>query len=355
MKIKIFTHVDLDAAGSVILLNLAFDKYEVDMDSEYFLYPDIINKRIEKFLNYSIPDGKCEYDDYDFVYITDISVSEEIAEKIENSPLKNKIVLLDHHVTADWLNKYDWALVKNKYEDGKLSAGTSLVSDYLKNKGLIGNKFDYFTNLVREYDTWEWQKNDNEKAAQLELLRDAYGLRPFIEKYIKDLKESPITDENIFKEVDKNIIKVLTDKMDRYIHGRSKNLETRFIDGYKCAVLFSENYHSELGNEICNKYPEYDLVAMINMYTGGVSLRTVREDLNLSEIAKKFGGGGHPKASGFPVKKNFIQYILNNIFVEDKETVEKPVEVPLKESVEKKEIIPEKFEEDTSLKDTSKK
>jgi len=31
------------------------------------------------------------------------------------------------------------------------------------------------------------------------------------------------------------------------------------------------------------------------------SLRTQRDDVNLSEIAKTFGGGGHPKASGFGV------------------------------------------------------
>ena len=31
------------------------------------------------------------------------------------------------------------------------------------------------------------------------------------------------------------------------------------------------------------------------------SLRTQRDDVNLSEVAKEFGGGGHPKASGFGV------------------------------------------------------
>ncbi len=29
------------------------------------------------------------------------------------------------------------------------------------------------------------------------------------------------------------------------------------------------------------------------------SLRTQRDDVNLSDIAQEFGGGGHPKASGF--------------------------------------------------------
>jgi len=32
------------------------------------------------------------------------------------------------------------------------------------------------------------------------------------------------------------------------------------------------------------------------------SLRTQREDVNLSEVASQWGGGGHPKASGFGVE-----------------------------------------------------
>jgi len=32
------------------------------------------------------------------------------------------------------------------------------------------------------------------------------------------------------------------------------------------------------------------------------SLRTQRDDVNLSEVASKWGGGGHPKASGFGVQ-----------------------------------------------------
>jgi bifunctional oligoribonuclease and PAP phosphatase NrnA len=32
------------------------------------------------------------------------------------------------------------------------------------------------------------------------------------------------------------------------------------------------------------------------------SLRTQRDDVNLSEVASKWGGGGHPKASGFGVE-----------------------------------------------------
>jgi len=33
------------------------------------------------------------------------------------------------------------------------------------------------------------------------------------------------------------------------------------------------------------------------------SLRTRKDNVNLAEIAKKYGGGGHPKAAGFSIPK----------------------------------------------------
>ena len=35
-----------------------------------------------------------------------------------------------------------------------------------------------------------------------------------------------------------------------------------------------------------------------------ISYRTTKEDIDLSEIAKHFGGGGHPKAAGAELANN---------------------------------------------------
>lgn len=50
-----------------------------------------------------------------------------------------------------------------------------------------------------------------------------------------------------------------------------------------------------------NMVPGVDFAFLIKEESGNVkgSLRTKRDDLDLSEIAKLYGGGGHPKASGF--------------------------------------------------------
>jgi phosphoesterase RecJ-like protein len=40
------------------------------------------------------------------------------------------------------------------------------------------------------------------------------------------------------------------------------------------------------------------------------SLRTQRDDVNLSDLASQFGGGGHPKASGFRVQGRLEKQIV---------------------------------------------
>lgn len=54
--------------------------------------------------------------------------------------------------------------------------------------------------------------------------------------------------------------------------------------------------------EILEEHPEIDILILVYTYRGTVDMRTNRDDLNLFEIAYANGGGGHPKAAGFPMK-----------------------------------------------------
>ena len=49
-----------------------------------------------------------------------------------------------------------------------------------------------------------------------------------------------------------------------------------------------------------------------------VSLRAFHETVDVSEIAKKFGGGGHKKAAGFQLSKDIH---VEDIFVEVKDEI----------------------------------
>ena len=52
------------------------------------------------------------------------------------------------------------------------------------------------------------------------------------------------------------------------------------------------------------------------------SMRTQRDDVNLSEIAQKWGGGGHTKASGFGMKAELKPVLSWKILPDEKEEIE---------------------------------
>ena len=74
MKIKLFSHCDLDGIGCAVLAYLAFGRDNVDV--EFCNYDDVDGKIREFYLC-----GNPE--DYDAIYITDISVDEEVAAEID--------------------------------------------------------------------------------------------------------------------------------------------------------------------------------------------------------------------------------------------------------------------------------
>ena len=52
----------------------------------------------------------------------------------------------------------------------------------------------------------------------------------------------------------------------------------------------------------------------MNNVGGGVSCRTAKDNVNLSEIAALFGGGGHAKAAGLPVGDEIRNMVIEQIF-----------------------------------------
>ncbi|MDK2600547.1 hypothetical protein QO179_23930 [Bacillus stercoris] len=125
--VKVFTHTDLDGVGSGLIFQTLYNKDNVSVT--YCDYKDI-NDIVKKFL-------KTDLSKWSKIFITDISVNEEVAELIQNIYQEsfNHFVLLDHHGTATWLNKYEWALVQETFDrDGNThkTSGTSLIIDWFR-------------------------------------------------------------------------------------------------------------------------------------------------------------------------------------------------------------------------------
>jgi oligoribonuclease NrnB/cAMP/cGMP phosphodiesterase (DHH superfamily) len=295
MKVKLFTHTDLDGVGCAIVAKHVYK----DADIEYCNY-DEINQKVREYLS------NRDFLDYELTLITDISIDEVNADIINyHYNLGNKFKLLDHHPTAEWLNKYKWATVNSLHEDGTKSSGTTMLYDYLNHPLDLYE----FSEKVRRYDTWEWATKFNDThAKQLNDLLYLIGRDSFVTRFLFD----PSIE---FTETESTILNMEQGRIKSYIENKEKQLKVFNILSYQAGVVFAEQYYSELGNELAKKFDYIDFIVIINPSTAKISYRGIKENIDLGkDVAKVFGGGGHPKAAGSQIEEELIDQFIVSLF-----------------------------------------
>lgn len=325
-KIKLFTHTDLDGVGCHITFKAMFPYAKIDTD---FCDYNNINDRVSEFITREDDISK-----YDFVYITDLSVNKEVADKINELYRQGilNIALLDHHETALWLNDYDWALVKVKDKINKSSfektSGTRMVLDYsvpfpygrllgFESNCIINKKMyllEHFAEIVRKYDTWLWKEyNDLEPKKYNDLLY-LIGREDFINSMVNKINKNDGKElEMELSEKDKLILRLEQKRIDKYVDSKEKSMNLFNKFDHMFGVVFAEQYINDVGNTLSERNPDLDFIMVINPNDFKISLRTTREDIKVNDFAKKFGGGGHDKASGFHLdygSKHFKKIVL---------------------------------------------
>ncbi|MBS4204159.1 DHH family phosphoesterase [Lederbergia citrea] len=302
---KLLSHNDLDGVGCGILAKLAFGKQvRVRYNSVSSL-----DREVEWFF---------ENDNKDtFLFITDLSVNEENEKRLDEFYQDGgKVQLLDHHKTSLHFNDYEWGHVVVEDEEGKLTSATSLFYEYLMTQQLIesSDAIAEFVELVRQYDTWEWKKNDNHEAGRLNALFFLVSIEEFEEKMIDRLKTS---DHFSFDEFEKKILDMEENKIERYIRRKRRELVQTEVGDHFAGVVYAESYHSELGNELGKEYPHLDYIAILNIGGKRVGFRTIHDHIDVSEVAGHFGGGGHAKASGCSLTKEaYKQFVVETFHLE---------------------------------------
>ena len=308
--IKLFTHNDLDGLACVLLAKLAYGEDAIDF--EICHYKDIHDK-LTLYLD------EKQYETFDHCFITDISMKKELAATMTEHFGLNPIpfTLIDHHISAITLNAYPWCHITIEDEHGIKCSGTSLfykalcTLDVPYRESLYTPLVQSFVEKVRRYDTWDWQTLEDLEAKQLNDLFFILGKERFLDYWQERLKKD--TEDFSFDTTQKLLLEIRQNEIDQYIESRNEEIIAKEIAGYKAGIVFANQFQSELGNQLALLHPEYDFIAMINV-SGGVSCRTVKDNVNLAEIAALFDGGGHAKAAGLPVKEEIREMVINQIF-----------------------------------------
>ena len=297
--IKLITDNDLDGNSCFIVAKI-------------FLNEDIdVTKSGPKKVNNDVLEVIQNHEQYSKIFITDLSVNSEVAKELDK--ISNKICLLDHHVSAEFLNDYSWANVHVKLNDRK-TCGAELLLNYLyenMNQNNIDKNhriFD-FVETTRRYDTWEWYDVYNDDIPKkMNDLMYIKGKDEFTDEMLIKIKSG----EEPFDTIDIALLTFRQKEIEREIDKLDDKIVTTDILGYKAGVVFTQNFISEVGNQLSERHPELDFIAIIN--GSSVSFRTAKDDINVSEIAKVFGGGGHVKASGCGIDSKLSKKYIDSIF-----------------------------------------
>ncbi|ALC81237.1 MULTISPECIES: DHH family phosphoesterase [Bacillus] len=302
---RLLSHTDLDGVGCGILAKLAFGKkVKVRYNSISGL-----NHEVERFLEAGEKNT--------FLLITDLSVNQENERQLDRFYQKGgKVQLIDHHQTALHFNEHEWGYVSVEDESGRLNSATSLFYEYLIKHEYLepSNAVSEFVELVRQYDTWEWEKNDNQEALRLNSLFFLVSIDEFEEMMVSRLATN---DHFFFDEFEERILDMEENKIERYIRRKRRELVQTPLGEYFAGVVYAESNTSELGNELGKDYPHLDYIAIINIGGKRMSFRTIHDHVDVSQVAGQFGGGGHAKASGsLLTDEAYQQYVIETFHLE---------------------------------------
>ena len=310
-KYVLFTHNDMDGAGCRIVFHLAHRNALVgDMLIEHCTYKDI-DEKVQARLEEMNPE------ETELVF-ADITPSMMTAMKLKE--LGFTVRIFDHHVTAYPLQQvFPDAVIVPENELGIMQSGTSLIYQYYSKLGWIEAWIDphkegllaELVDTIRAYDTYEWKETDNLKAKRLQTMFFMLGMERFVDKYmLRIISEYP---SDLILDTELEFIDARIDREKEIIANFSvDDLVTLESGGYKIAlVIYSKGASiSELACEFLAKNPDYDFMVGFSLAQyGKLELRSATDEIDVSKIAQKLGGGGHRRASG----ANLPSYIYSGI------------------------------------------
>ncbi len=294
----LFTHNDLDGVGCAVIARLGIPQ---PLSITYCSYGSVDSEICDLLDKLTVPAE---------ILISDISVKEETARRLDEYLARSEggsVRLFDHHpidVSRPWMT----------VDTSPTECGTSLLA-----KALIQSPSPAvaaFVDAVCEFDTWRFEKGVGSFPERLNALHDILGHHGFEELVLESLSaDEQFVIPYLFELAVQNSFA----ERERYFKTKEQAMIATTFSGYKTGIVFAERDISLLADAIFNLHPELDIVAVCYMPTG-VSLRTRREDINLTEICRTRGGGGHQKAAAFPLKSGVVEKTVDIILEEGRGT-----------------------------------
>jgi len=282
-KILSISHNDLDGSVSQIILGHVFKNIKY-IHTSFYKIDDILLS--------------LDFSNYDYVFLTDIH-----PDKKENLLISKKIILIDHHKSAESYN--DPSKGHFVVADKNVCASVLTKTFVEKMYNIKLTSLDSLVYLTNDYDVW------NLKNCKSKLLNDVmfYLYRP------AKFRELFFNGRTKFTQYEIEWLR----KRRKVFKNLYNNLSIFEFDKINGCVAESH----EFINEICHKLmieEKYNIVFIRNPSNQRVSVRHNFPNLDVGSLLKSKGyGGGHASAAGFWSSdnkdfENKIKILENDIY-----------------------------------------
>ena len=221
--------------------------------------------------------------------------------------ITGKIVVIldfsfDNPTTKKMIEKSEALLVIDHHKSAmvELHDISNTVFDMTKSGAILSWEFFHpgkeppkFIKYIQDRDLWTWELEYSKEFSA------AFDMVPFEFEEFEKFEDDSVFDDackrgSYILAYSKTVVKKVCEKA-----------TARKMDGKDVMVVNASHWMSEIGARLA---PDCDF-AMIWYWDHAaghtkVSLRAFHETVDVSEISKKFGGGGHKKAAGFQLPKN---------------------------------------------------
>lgn len=214
------------------------------------------------------------------VYTIDYAYPAEVLEK-EVLPKVKSLTIIDHHISAE----RSIALVPGSVFNNDHS-GAYLSWEYFH----PGEPVPKLLRYVEEGDLWKPELPHSKEINYVLNLKE-FGFEEW------SRMAERIDDPESFKKLVEQG-ELLGEKIQRMVLKTLDNAEEIEFEGYRCLLANTPFYVSEVGAALVKKLPPVGLIWSRRKNRVVVSLRG-DGSVDLNELAKRYGGGGHRNAAAF--------------------------------------------------------
>jgi nanoRNase/pAp phosphatase (c-di-AMP/oligoRNAs hydrolase) len=230
--------------------------------------------------------------DFEHALVVFVDIAPQVDEARALAEKARKLVVLDHHVTAQVRFDERPELAKALVEEGHelhfdmTRSGAMLAWDYFHE----GTPAPDLLRYVQDQDLWHWALPDSSEvnAAIASYPRSFESWTKMIERGPKALAEEG-----------RHILRANRMEVKRVL----KNATTIRVDGHKIEAVNSSVHRAQVGHELAERERFGKPWGCVYRVQGSKVHATLYSigDVDVSAIAARLGGGGHPNAAGFTV------------------------------------------------------